>query len=371
MVLVIVTHVEHHPTAAGYMAYMPYVREMNIWARHASRVIVVAPLAGGGRSGLLLPYDHSQVELVAIPAFDVKGWGNALRALCLLPLIAFRIGQAMGRADHIHLRCPGNVGLVGCVMQVFFPRKRKTAKYAGNWDPQSEQPWSYRLQRWLLSNTFLTRRMRVLVYGDWKDAGPNIKPFFTASYRESDIVPVKERSFDPPLKMVFAGMLVPGKMPMYAVRMAEAVNRSHPCRLLIFGEGPEREPITRYIKEKNLSGSVVLCGNQDAAVVAEAYQDSHFTILPSRSEGWPKAIAEGMFWGCIPLATPVSCLPSMLADGARGVLLSLDIEKDTAALSDLLRNPERALQMSAAAAAWSRQFTMDRFEAEIRKLLSP
>ena len=45
-------------------------------------------------------------------------------------------------------------------------------------------------------------------------------------------------------------------------------------------------------------------------------------ILPSKSEGWPKAIAEGMFFGCIPIATPVSCVPWMLADGSRGILVS-------------------------------------------------
>jgi len=74
----------------------------------------------------------------------------------------------MVQADYIHLRCPGNMGLEALV-QMLFPNKPKTAKYAGNWNPKSKQPWSYRLQKWILSYTFLTQNMQVLVYGEWSN----------------------------------------------------------------------------------------------------------------------------------------------------------------------------------------------------------
>ena len=72
------------------------------------------------------------------------------------------------------------------MVQIFFPKKNKTAKYAGNWDPHSKQPWSYKLQRWILQNTFLTRNMTVLVYGEWPTMSSNCRSFFTATYRDSD-----------------------------------------------------------------------------------------------------------------------------------------------------------------------------------------
>jgi hypothetical protein len=38
-------------------------------------------------------------------------------------------------ADHIHLRCPSNIGCwVACSNS--FPKTPKSAKYAGNWDPK-------------------------------------------------------------------------------------------------------------------------------------------------------------------------------------------------------------------------------------------
>jgi hypothetical protein len=35
--------------------------------------------------------------------------------------------------------------LLGCVLQIF-SNKKKTAKYAGNWDPK-KQPWDYKLKK--------------------------------------------------------------------------------------------------------------------------------------------------------------------------------------------------------------------------------
>lgn len=82
--------------------------------------------------------------------------------------------------------------MLGCLVQIFFPKKIKTAKYAGNWDPEAKQPLSYRIQRWVLSNTFLTRNIQVLVYGEWKQQTKNIKPFFTATYSKSEIIELKK-----------------------------------------------------------------------------------------------------------------------------------------------------------------------------------
>ncbi len=88
----------------------------------------------------------------------------------------------MKQVNHIHLRCPGNVGLLGCIVQVFFPSKIKTAKYAGNWDPKSKQPIAYKLQKWILSNTLLSKKIKVLVYGEWLKQTKNIKTIFRNFY---------------------------------------------------------------------------------------------------------------------------------------------------------------------------------------------
>ena len=114
---------------------------------------------------------------------------------------------------------------------------------------------------------------------------------------------------------------------------------------------------------------MVLKGNQNQKTITEAYQNSHFVILPSKSEGWPKAIAEGMFWGCVPLATKVSCVPFMLGDDERGILLEMNLEKDVKQLETILNYELGFDSKREKASDWSRKYTLDVFEDEMKKML--
>ncbi|CAD0009287.1 glycosyl transferase [Flavobacterium chungangense] len=139
--------------------------------------------------------------------------------------------------------------------------------------------------------------------------------------------------------------------------------------LNIYGEGVERIAIEAYIQENKLSDYIILNGNQDQEIIKEAYQNSHFVLLPSKSEGWPKAIAEAMFWGCVPVATKVSCVSFMLDAGNRGILLEMKLEHDTKQIDNLLKNQNEFILRSELAREWSQQYTTDIFESEIRKQL--
>jgi glycosyltransferase involved in cell wall biosynthesis len=92
-------------------------------------------------------------------------------------------------------------------------------------------------------------------------------------------------------------------------------------------------------------------------------------ILPSQSEGWPKAVAEAMFWGCVPLVSAVSCVPTMLHNQSRGLLLTLDVQKDVNRLVELIQQPVLYQKTALAAQEWSRYYTLGLFEQEIAKLL--
>lgn len=370
MIFAIITHVPYLLQKKQYFAYAPYVREMNSWIRNADEVILVAPIAKSAKAPIDASYKHENIELMPIAGFDVLSLKTILLSIYKIPKISWQIYKAMQKADHIHLRCPGNIGLIGCLVQILFPKKRKTAKYAGNWDPKSKQPWSYRLQKWLLSNTFLTRNMQVLVYGAWGDSSPNVKPFFTATYKEEEKLPIKSKRLEGTIKFVFAGTLSRSKNPLYAIQLiAVLAKRGYQVHLDLYGEGMERELLEKYIREHQLMDTVILKGNQSQLVLTKAYQDSHFVILPSASEGWPKAVAEGMFWGCVPLATAVSCVPYMLDHGRRGVLLEMDLEKDQAQMALLLENQGDYEEKQKKAADWSRAYTLDVFEKEIGDLL--
>ncbi|MFI0491890.1 glycosyltransferase family 4 protein [Flavobacterium sp.] len=351
-------------------AYAPYVREMNSWIKGVDKLLIVAPLSNSPKTAIEINYEHENIAFIAIESFDVLSLKAMLLSIYKIPRISGYIFSAMRKADHIHLRCPGNIGLLGCIVQIAFPSKIKTAKYAGNWDPKSKQPWTYRLQQWILGNTFLTRNMKVLVYGEWEGSSNNIKPFFTATYTEADKLPFSKRNFKGGFHFVFVGTLVRGKNPLYALQLIEALRqKGFDVALTLYGEGIERATLEDYILEHHLEKIVFFKGNQSKEEVQKGYEESHFVILPSESEGWPKAVAEGMFWGCVPIATAVSCVPFMLDEGNRGVLLTMNLEEDLQQIEAVIENSADFVAKSKKASDWSRQYTMDVFEEEVKRLL--
>jgi len=370
MTFLIITHVPHSIEQENYFAYGPYVAEMNLWCRHVNELIVLAPIVNSSKTPIDLDYKHKKIQFVGVEPIYLLGLKAVLRTIAKLPKISWQIYRAMQRADHIHLRCPGNIGLLGCLIQMLFPKKPKTAKYAGNWDPKSRQPWSYLLQKRILSNTLITRNMQVLVYGEWEGRTKNIKPFFTATYTEADKLPFTQKDLEGEINFVFVGTLVKGKNPLYAIQLVETLfQKGYEVTLRLYGEGSERKILEDYIAQNKLEKIISLEGNQRKESLKIAYQNSHFVILPSESEGWPKAIAEGMFWGCVSLATPVSCVPFMLDQGKRGVLLAMDLEKDIEKVELILKNQADFDTKSENASDWSRNYTLNVFEREIMDLL--
>ena len=370
MKFAIITHVPHIIRQNQYFAYAPYVREMNVWTKYATEVSIVAPISRIEKTTIDIHYEHEYINFSAIDSVNLLGFQSVLNAVLKTPKISWQIFVAMRQADHIHLRCPGNIGLLGCLVQILFPSKPKTAKYAGNWNPKAQQPWSYRLQKWILSSTFLTRNMQVLVYGEWEGSTKNIKPFFTATYSEADKLPLIELDLKQKVDFIFVGTLSRGKRPLYAIQLVEQLaKKGYAVCLSLYGEGAERLYLEKYIAANNLDEIISLKGNQNQETVKKAYQRSHFVVLPSKSEGWPKAIAEGMFWGCIPVASAVSCVPYMLDYGDRGVLLGMHLESDCQLLETILQNQTDFENKRKRASDWSRNYTLDVFEEEIKKIL--
>jgi glycosyltransferase involved in cell wall biosynthesis len=361
--------VVHQKQGNQYFGYGPYVREMNLWLRENDQLIVVAPLEKTIISAIDLTYSHKNIKFFPIPNFNLTSSIEICKTVFLLPFVIFNIFRGMFIADHIHLRCPGNIGLLGCIIQILFPFKKKTAKYAGNWDPHSKQPWSYRLQQLILKNTFLTRNMKVLVYGEWPNQTRNIIPFFTATYSEADQLDIMKSDMKAGINLIFVGALVKGKNPIASLEVLHALsNLGVKAQLTYCGDGPERAYLNSKIKAYHLEQQLHLLGNINAASVKNELQKAHFLIFISDSEGWPKVVAEAMWWGCVPITTPVSCVPQMLGEGKRGILVDNNPPAIAAMIHQLLSEEEKLNEMKKEAMEWSRKYTLEKFEKELMNL---
>jgi len=384
MKFAIITSILHKENNNKYYSYEPYIREINTWIKSMDETIIIAPKILAFPQIIDSPYLHTNINFQQIPLISFVNFSTVVLSFIKLPKIIIGILKVLKDANHIHIRCPGNIGLLACLLQIFFPGKPKTVKYAGNWDPNSKQPRSYRLQKWILSNTFLSRNIKVLVYGEWPEQSKNIVPFFTASFSETE-KGLRNKDFTSPFKFIFVGSLSPGKRPLLAIKLIEALmGQGIPVKLEIYGSGLLKNELQEYIATKNLDPFVRLMGNLKLEELKEVYKASHFLILASQSEGWPKAVAEAMFFGCIPIVTPVSCVPWMIGDGSRGILapplpiaMSAEgganekewIENLVNRIIELIKDNGEMKRKSLAAQEWSQGYTVERFEQAVKEVL--
>ncbi|HEU0246284.1 MAG TPA: glycosyltransferase [Gaiellaceae bacterium] len=135
---------------------------------------------------------------------------------------------------------------------------------------------------------------------------------------------------------VAAGRLRPQKDFPTLLRAFSHVRAKRPARLLILGEGPEREPLEALARELELSGDVSLPG---ATTNPYAYMArSTAFILSSRWEGLPTVLIEAMSCGAPVVATDCPSGPrEILAGGRYGALVPVgDVQALAAAMDDAL-----------------------------------
>ena len=344
---------------------------MNLWEKYVQELTIFAPIQPLTPDRIDLPFNSEKIGLNKVPLFNTLGVINILRSFFLIPFILIKMVLAMHRANHIHIRCPNNFGLIACIAQILFPAKVKTVKYANNWDVNSKQPISYKVQQWILRNTFLTRNVTVLAYGIWTDYTKNIKPFFTASYSLNDKVNFVKPSFGNIINLAFVGTLTENKRPILALEVLnELIRRGYNAKLEFCGDGKEKDRLKEKAKSLFCESSVFFLGNVSGEKVRSVLMESHFLVFGSKSEGWPKAVAEAMWWGCIPVTTRVSCVPEMLDFGNRGVLCEPNSNQMANEIESLVGSIEDYNRLSLQASNWSRQYTIERFEEEIKSLLT-
>ena len=352
-------------------SYAPYVNEMNLWTKYFDEVVIVSPTKY--KKKLLVESFKSDLKVISIPAVSLVSFFQICKSLLVLPYLFLIIFINMMKADHIHLRNPGSIGLISCFVQIFFPLKSKTSKYAGNWDPQSKQPLSYRIQKWILSNTFLTKNCKVLVYGEWKNQTKNIVSFFTASYKKNEIEIVNKKDFNANINFIFVGTFSKGKQPLLSVKVIENLHlKGFNVKLNMYGDGDEYLKIKKYINKNNLNDVITLHGNKPKEIIKNAFKESHFLLFISQSEGWPKVVAEAMFWRCLPISSNVSCVNYMLDYSKRGSVLKSNVSENEVVKEVLqyLNNEDIYQKKVLEALIWSQKYTLDKFELEIKNLLN-
>ncbi len=369
MKLLIVSHVIHFEHEGRFYAYGPYAREIDLWADLFPQVRIACPLRREAPPGDCVAFSRPNIAIVPLAEAGGETFVSKLKLAAVTPAIVWDLGKAMLWADAIHVRCPGNIGLLGALLAPLFSRNL-VAKYAGSWQQMPGDVFTTRLQRTILRRWF---KGPVTVYGEWPGEPEHITSFFTSLTTEEQMNRARRaasgREPSGEVRLLFTGRLSKAKnIDSMLEAAARARAQGAPVRCTIVGEGPERGDLEAYAKRLGIERHVEFTGGVDFETVLRHLERSDALVLTSESEGWPKSAAEAMAFGLVCIGSNRGFFQKMLE--GRGIAIApRDVEALTAAFVDLARHPAKYDEMRLRAAAWAQQFSMEGLRAALRALL--
>lgn len=369
-------HVDEHGRLHGLE---PVVAQLDHWGALFERLVLCGPLLPGPPPSGFAPYQTPGVELVALR----RAGGNNLRAkLAMLPLVpvwAVQTRRVARSVDAVHLRCPCNIAQVA-IFSTWRATRYRYAIYAGVWRSYATEPRSFGLQRRLLASRWFGGP--VSVYADRDPDRPHLEPFFSPSFTDAEwaqaapvveakVADLLERPRAGPWRLVVVGRLTPNKNQQAAVRaLAAVVGAGLDASLEVLGDGPERDRLEALAAQLGVADRVAFRGMVDLREVTATFAASHIQLLTSKQEGFGKVLLEGMVQGVVPLLSHSPASGEISGHGSRGVVVDPeDPEAIARAVSDLVADRARWVQMVADARSYTGAHTLEVFGKEVRSML--
>ncbi len=126
-----------------------------------------------------------------------------------------------------------------------------------------------------------------------------------------------------------------------------AVDEGVDARLLLVGDGPERDGLERLAHELGVMRRCLFLGYQEE--VGRYYDAIDVLVLPSANEGTPVSVIEALAAARPVVATRVGGTPDVVRDGVDGFLVEPgDVDAISARLAELAGDPELRARMGAA-----------------------
>jgi glycosyltransferase involved in cell wall biosynthesis len=368
MKLLVVSHTPHSKALNEWSGWGPTVREINFLSKYF-QVTHIAPQHKGEKENVSYDIVNPHIKLIPTRNRGGGGLGSKLKVLVDSAHYAFLVIRETFSADIVHVRCPANIAMIALGVLVFFPRKKKWIKYAGDWRPKGDF-MSYKIQRFLIRHVLLNQV--VSINGTYAGEKKFIHHVLNPSYQKSEIesIVIQEKRLAEPVMALFVGGLTPNKGVDVAIKMIGLVqDRGKAVRLGIVGAGPEESKLKEIVHSLALDGLVSFEGWKSKQDLKSYYANAHFIILPSQGEGWPKVVSEAMAFGVVPVVSDVSGIRQTL-DATHVGRVAEDFDPATYAsiILQYLENPSGWIRESQAAVAAANRFTFEDWSARLFKL---
>lgn len=368
MKLAIISHTEHYQENGQILGLGPTVREINQLLSVFDEIWHVAPLHPGPAPANTLPYASKKVHFVPIRPSGGVQWSHKLRAMMQIPSVLATVARTLQKVDCFQFRAPTGIGNLIIPYLSLFCQKPGWFKYAGNWG-QKNAPIGYRWQRFWLAQL---QSRTVTINGKWPNQAPHLHSFENPCLSNLELEEAQHRSrhkrFDAGLTLCFVGSLTPNKGALPMLEAIEQLQKPLFEKVLIAGDGPQRKDLERVANR--LPIAVELLGYQDRNQLNEVYAQSHFIILPSENEGFPKVIAEAGAHECIPIVTDVSCIGQYVRIQENGFLLANNTVPSIHAQLEQIRHLSPIFpSLSIGARNLAKAFTYERYCNKIREMM--
>lgn len=375
MKLVVVSHTPHYRSATEVVGWGPTVREFDHLSELFREVVHIAPFYDVPAPESAMPYASKRVRLVAVRPAGGERAKDKLGILLRAPGWARAILREAADADVLHVRCPAGISLVALALLPFVRKRGKRwIKYAGNWNPDGREPWTYRLQRkWLLSGR---TRSIVTVNGEWPKQPAHVHSFLNPCLTETELEEggraAAEKTLGDAVNLLFVGRLEEEKGAARAIRILAHLRTSRVAASLDFvGDGPERRSFEALSRQLGVVDAVHFHGWRKRSELRTLLGNAHFLLLPTvASEGWPKVLSESMAYGAVPLAGRVSCIPQYLELFQTGrAFPASDEQAFVDAIKWYVEHPSTWKEESHRAVFASRRFSYSRYLDAVHSLL--
>jgi hypothetical protein len=326
-----------------------------------------------GRAGEVSLTGHS---LTVVPFSERTGAGLASK-LSFLPWLMRNgviIFRELRRADAIHAPIPGDVGTVGMLLAWLF-RKPLFVRHCGNWlkpVTMAEKFW-----RWFMETCAGGRNVMLATGGAAESPSrrnPNVHWIFASSLTEAELVAYASPRSGPAngqVRLVIVARQEKAKGAGTAIRSLPRLAQSFPeVSFEIVGQGSAIPELQRLAKDCGVADRVHFAGKLNHEEVMARLKAATLFVFPTTSsDGFPKAVLEGLASGLPMIATRVSVLPKLLGNGCGVLMDAATPDALAAAVEHALADRVRYESMSLRAVESARMFSLEAWRDTIGAML--
>ncbi|QOD61507.1 glycosyltransferase family 4 protein [Polaribacter haliotis] len=250
---------------------------------------------------------------------------DKIKIIISYPKMFSIINKLIIKHKYIHSRAPSNPSIIVMFLSLLYLDKVFWHKYAGSWIDHAS--FFYKLQRFILSK--LRSNSVVSINGKFSNK-KNIISFENPCLDEKDRklgkLILKSKKLRDKVNFCFVGGLNSKKGVDDILNAFKNISSKKIGEIHFVGNSELKDYYMKLSEE--ISYKTVFHGFLAKDEIKKIYKISNFILLPSKSEGFPKVIGEGMNFGAIPIVSNISCINEYINTNKNGYLIEKPISEN-------------------------------------------